>query len=277
MVLLACTALRAQVPSFSGGREAVRVDVLVIADGRPVRGLRAADFEVRDEGVLQEVELIAAEHVPIDAILVLDHSQSVSGDRLQDLRRAGDAVVEALTSHDSGAVVTFSHMVTLRQTLTTDPRLLQQALRGAEPAGKTALLDAIYAAMTLAESSPGRDLVMVFSDGVDTASWLAPERVLESARRSDATVYAVSTRDAGEVPVLEELAGLSGGRSLAIPSTSDLTSTFVAILEEFRRRYLLSYSPGGVSNDGWHRLQVRVKGRSVKVTARPGYQAERRP
>ena len=273
MALLACATGHAQTPTFSVRRDAVRVDVLVSSAGRPVTGLRAADFDVRDEGVTQEVELVSGENTPIDAILVLDQSQSVSGERVHHLRSAGQAVVEALTPRDSGAVVTFSHIVTLRQAPTNDRHLLQQALRGVEPGGRTALIDAIYAALTLAESSPGRDLVIVFSDGIDTASWLTAERAMESARRSDATVYGVSIRDAGTAPLLEELTALSGGRSLAIASTSDLKTTFVAILDEFRRRYLLSYSPRGVSRDGWHRLQVRVKARDVKVTARTGYQA----
>jgi hypothetical protein len=64
---------------------------------------------------------------------------------------------------------------------------------------------------------------------------------------------------------------MTGGRSIAIESTRDLSSTFVRILEEFRMRYLISYSPEGVSGAGWHRLDVRVKGRGLTVKARPGY------
>ena len=54
-----------------------------------------------------------------------------------------------------------------------------------------------------------------------------------------------------------------------------IVSIFVSVLEEFRHRYLLSFSPGGVSTDGWHRLEVRVKRRGVTVKARPGYLAGR--
>jgi VWFA-related protein len=94
--------------------------------------------------------------------------------------------------------------------------------------------------------------------------------VLDTARRSDVVVYAVEIgqrrasfpRDLGEA---------TGGRVFAIESTKDLSAAFSGILEEFRMRYLISYSPRGVSAGGWHRLEVRVRNRGVTVKARPGY------
>ena len=62
-----------------------------------------------------------------------------------------------------------------------------------------------------------------------------------------------------------------GGRSFDVSSTKGLSDTFVGILDEFRGRYVLGFTPQGTGHgDGWHRLQVRVKGRSVSVKARPG-------
>jgi hypothetical protein len=61
-----------------------------------------------------------------------------------------------------------------------------------------------------------------------------------------------------------------------IESTKDLSATFVHILEEFRHRYLVSFSPRGVPDEGWHRLEVRVKNRRVTIKARPGYFAASR-
>jgi Ca-activated chloride channel family protein len=68
-----------------------------------------------------------------------------------------------------------------------------------------------------------------------------------------------------------DLSEVTGGRLFAIESTTDLSATFSKILEEFRMRYLVSYSPQGVAAGGWHRLEVRVKNRNVTVKARPGY------
>ena len=86
-------------------------------------------------------------------------------------------------------------------------------------------------------------------------------------------VYAVSTQGLEESKFLEDLSDLTGGATLKVESTKDLSSTFVKILDEFRQRYLISYSPSGVAKDGWHRLDVRVKNRRVNVKARTGYQA----
>jgi len=116
----------------------------------------------------------------------------------------------------------------------------------------------------------GRSLLILFSDGVDTASWLSADSVLETARRGDVVVYVVEiggrrtgfTRDLSEV---------TGGRLISVESTKDLSATFTGILEEFRMRYLISYSPQAVSAEGWHRLEVRARGRGLTVKARPGY------
>jgi VWFA-related protein len=119
----------------------------------------------------------------------------------------------------------------------------------------------------------GRNLLLVFSDGLDTASWLTPERVLDSARRSDVVVYGVSSRGPEGSKFLDDLTELTGGATLKIESTRDLSAAFLKILDEFRQRYLISYSPAGVLAGGWHRLEVRVKGRRATVKARAGYQA----
>jgi hypothetical protein len=72
---------------------------------------------------------------------------------------------------------------------------------------------------------------------------------------------------------LRDLTSFSGGRLFEMDKTANLSATFVSILEEFRHRYLVSYTPRGVSKEGWHRLEVRVKGRRATIKARPGYLA----
>jgi VWFA-related protein len=86
-------------------------------------------------------------------------------------------------------------------------------------------------------------------------------------------VYGVSTRGPEESKFLDDLTELTGGATLKVESTKDLSATFLKILDEFRQRYLISYSPAGVAKDGWHRLDVRVKNRRVNVKSRAGYQA----
>jgi len=263
-----------QVAKFSAAVETVRVDVLVTAGGKPVRGLQASDFELFDNGVRQSVDF-AAFRQPLNVILALDMSGSVAGARLADLKRASGLVIDGLRDGDRAALVTFSHVVTVAADLTPDLPRVGSVIDQLVGRGETALVDGAYSALILGEQDAGRSLVMVFSDGLDTSSWLTPDTVVSIARRSDVVAYAVSTGGAAP-PFLRNLAETTGGRSVDVSSTKALGETFVGILDEFRGRYVLGFTPQGTSRgDGWHRLQVRVKGRSVSVKARPGYQAGR--
>jgi VWFA-related protein len=260
-------------PSFSTKVESVRVDVLVADNGQPIVGLGPADFEVLDNGVRQQVDLVSFDQIPLNVILAFDMSDSVAGERLENLRAAGRAVLSGLAKGDQGALVTFSHLVALGAGLTTNAGTVTTALDEAQGAGETALVDGVHAAMTLGESDAGRALLIVFSDGLDTGSWLSADAVLDNAKRSDVVAYAVAASGAGNAPFLRDLAAFTGGTLYKTESTGDLTATFVRILEEFRHRYLVSYTPRGVSKDGWHRLDVRVKRRRATVKARSGYLA----
>jgi len=263
----------AQQPTFSAKREAVRVDVLVTDRSKVVTGLGASDFEVRDNGVPQTVELVSFQQIPLNVFLAFDISSSVSGERLMHLQNAGHALLDRLAKDDRSALLTFSHIVLLREGLTGATARVRQALTDVQPYGDTALVDGAYAAIMLDPLDGGRNLLLMFSDGLDTASWLTPERVLDSAKRSDFVVYGVSSRGPEDSKFLEDLTELTGGTTLKIESTRDLSATFLKILDEFRQRYLISYSPTGVPAGGWHRLDVRVKGRRVMVKSRAGYQA----
>lgn len=272
VVLLGTTAsVMPQPATFSTAREVVLVDVLVTENGQIVRGLRPDDFEVLDNGVRQHVDLVTFEQLPLNVTLALDMSDSVSGERLDHLRSAGHALLDGLRNEDQAALLTFSHRVVLREGQTADVGRVRTALDQVQPLGDTALVDGAYSALLLTGSDVGRSLIIMFSDGVDTSSWLLPENVLESARHSDAVVYGVSVRGSGTSPFLRDLSELTGGADLEVESTKNLSQTFVGILNEFRARYLVSYSPRGVSKDGWHQLEVRVRDRRATVKARAGY------
>jgi hypothetical protein len=76
---------------------------------------------------------------------------------------------------------------------------------------------------------------------------------------------------AGESRFLRDLTETSGGRLMRGDGNENLGGVFVKILDEFRQRYVLTYTPTGVSEAGWHELTVRVKRRGANVRARPGY------
>jgi Ca-activated chloride channel family protein len=263
-------ALIAQQASFTSRAEAVRVDISVTSRGRPVPGLTADDFEIFDNGVRQRAVMVDSVDTPIDLVLALDLSGSVSGERLHDLRAASDTALGFLAPRDQAALVTFSEPVVLRAPLGSDVALLRKALDRTPEDGRTSLIDAAYAALLQADGGTGRALVIMLSDGVDTGSWLRAADVIETAKRLDVVLFGIST-GAPRRNVLDDLADASGGDLIRIESTRALATTLDMLLRDFRQRYLLSYTPEGVASGGWHKLDVRVKGRGRTVKAREGY------
>ncbi len=259
--------------TFKARVEAVRVDVLVTENGHPVSGLQPSDFEIFDNGVQQRIELESFEQLPLNVILALDTSQSVAGNRLRDLVEASRALIDGLKTDDRAALLTFNHDIRLRAPLGADFGRVRNEIARVTGAGATALFDATYTSLALGTADTGRSLVVLFSDGQDTGSWLKPASVLHAARRSEVVFYTVR---AGDDPggFLESIASATGGRVLIAGGDEDLKRLFVEILDEFKQRYLLSYYPQGVGGAGWHRLDVRVKARKVTVLARPGYEVD---
>jgi VWFA-related protein len=303
VVVVATAYARAQ--HFTSRALAVRVDVLVTDGRQPVTGLTARDFEVKDDGVVQAIAEIDHEQLPLNLILVFDTSSSVAGARMRALVDAGQSLVDQLRDGDRAAVLSFASRVRLLTPLTPSRQQVHAALAALDAKGATSLRDATFAALALRGADPGRTLLLIFSDGNDTSSWLSSSQVVEAGRRTDAVVYAVAvtrertiTRLANNVPgwpgtpagmqtvrqdtvavkragpFLERLTQESGGRILFTTSDSDLRTAFTKTLAEFRDRYVLSYTPTGVAASGWHRLEVTLKGKKGKVTARRGYFAE---
>jgi len=259
-----------QTPTYTSRTDAVRVDVQVTRDGRAVPGLGADDFEIRDNGVLQRIDLVSFSQVPLNVVLALDVSASVSGERLTQLRDAAAAALHDLRPVDQAALVSFGEAIVIHGSLTHDIRTIDTILTRAQSEGRTALVDGTYAAMVVGESDAGRPLVLVFSDGVDTASWLTPAQVLRVAQRTDAVIYGVTIH--GATKVLRDLGQATGGDVLDVASTADVRAAFRKVLDEFRQRYLVSYVPTGVSSGGWHTLAVKVRNpNGARVKARPGY------
>lgn len=269
--LAAYPRLDVQQATFSSRANAVRVDVLVTRDNKPLRGLNPSDFEIRDNGVLQQATLLNADELPLNVVLGLDVSGSVTGNRLSDLQKAGFGLLSALTPRDGAALVTFGFAVTAAQRLTLDRQAVASALAQPAGGGQTALIDGCFTGLMLGASEIGRSLLLVFSDGVDTASWLTANAVITTARRADVVTYAVVVGDKNKQSFLRDLTTATGGDMIEVKSTTDVEATFLRLLNEYRQRYLLSYTPTGVGKEGWHRIDVRVKQPNVTVRARPGY------
>jgi Ca-activated chloride channel family protein len=284
--------LTAQAPAvFRGGVAAVRVDVLVTSRGVPVRGLTAEDFVVKDNGVAQRVGVVDRTALPATVVLALDRSASVSGRKLAQLRAAARVLLSELRPRDEAALLAFDYRIERLHEPTTDKEAISRALERLEPGGASSVIDALYLSLKR-HWGTGLPLVVLFTDGQDTASWLENEDVLRAARESSTLVHVVgtdgsglrlarSTRGAGFGPVFAEpgyvyllrrAAETTGGSYWAVES-EDLESTFRRVLEAANERYVLSYEPQGVARAGLHQLVVSVRRRGVEVRARRAYVA----
>jgi VWFA-related protein len=292
---VACLTLEGvalQQPVFKSGVEMVRVDALVTRDDTPIEGLAAEDFEVFDNGVRQTIDHVLSSEDPIDVMLTLDTSASLDKSELARLADAVRSAVADLKPGDRAGLITFSEELQQLVPLSGRLDLLPQALDRVAASGATTLVDAAYAALLSTRAKGRRSLAILFTDGLDTWSWLRPAWVLDVAKRSETVVYTVELREAiapfvripgvrGRIDQREyyrsvtrflgDLAEATGGRRLDAGDFDRLQATLENVLDEFRRRYVIAYAPQGVAAAGWHTLEVRVKRRGVTVRARPGY------
>lgn len=276
-----------QQPVFRARTELVRVDVLVTSDGVPVTGLTASDFEVRDNGVGQRVTAAGA----VEAVqlgVVLDTSGSMTGDRLAIARNATGDLLRQLTPEDRFAIVAFGDQVGRIAGRGTSIATAVAALDAVRASGGTALLDGTYAGILEADGGPGPKLLLVMTDGRNNASWLQAAPVLDAARLHETVIYPVAVgvdrswagttilRTSDSVALLEVMAKETGGRLVETEWNRTLGAVFGEILQEYRQRYILTFTPEGVgTGDGWHELSVKVRRRGATVRARSRYWAGR--
>jgi VWFA-related protein len=299
-------------PTFPAEVRAVEVAAFVSDGGQPVTGLQAGDFELMVDGVRQEPELAAGPGAPVNAILVLDTSASVAGARLDQLKAAGRGLLDALAPKDQATLITFSHDVRLVAPPSEDIQAARAALEAATASGTTALFDAVYASLELADRRQGRPLVLVFSDGEDRLSWLSADQLRAAARSADLVLHAVGLASTaakapgivpylidprgdaarraeadpaaarrtdlvqdqtrGDLPqILKDLTDLTGGQTWRADDEAQLGQAFLGALSEAKNSYLLRFEPRGVERKGWHKIDLRLKGRKGHVRARRGY------
>lgn len=299
VVMLVGVTLIAQEPQFRTTIDAVNVDVLAMRGREPIRGLTAEDFVLTDNGVAQRIASIAvpgAAHV----VVVLDVSASVRGETLSRLRAAVRLLIESLGEDDRVSVVTFGDRIRTLSRVATPTEAVGAIETPMSASGGTALHDAlvIASALSLADSRPS--VMLVFTDGADTSSVTGAAALSSTLQTTSTVVFAVAaglerTRfdrsqrtpspymaadswleaQAADVPrFLDHVARATGGSFVQLDRVSDLGRTFVEMMERYRTRYVLSYTPVGVGqHDGWHRIEVRLKNRRGTVLAREGYLA----
>lgn len=289
--LVTVTAFPSAGQRFTSGIELVSVDALVMNGRLPVSGLTAEDFDLRDNGVAQSIQQVAVEGLPLRVALSFDISTSVEGERLEHLRAAARSIIQRLRPQDRASLSAFSHKLDRLVPLTGDRKQLLDAVGRLEAGGGTSLRDAAFAAVALRDESVGRTLVVLFSDGVDTTSFLSEPDVLRAAERSDVIIYPVGVRttvrlgprfdsrlatlvaqqEERNMRFLKDLAAATGGRLIIAEGDKDIGAAFARALDEFNSRYVLVYTPTGVTGQGWHRIDLKLKHKKGTVTARRGY------
>ncbi len=263
--------------------------VTVTQRGQRVVDLERSDFAVFDQGRRQELVTFERGDVPLAALLLVDASDSMRGDLLAAAVAGAQAFIAGMAELDQAKLVLFADRVLHDSPFTSFAEVLATGLSGVEARGSTALNDHLYLALRLLEQRQGRRVVILLSDGVDVASVLRMEEVLETVRRSSALIYWLRLRTSGEdsgyasawrdaashareFELLATGVKASGGRVLVLDHVAATAGAFAEILRELREQYVLGYYPSDNRGDGrWHTVRVRVRPRGAKVRTRYGY------
>jgi len=276
-------------PTFEVGIEVINLNLSVTdARNRYVTDLTASDFAVFEDGIRQELSLFTHENLPISMAVLIDGSASMEG-KLPTAQAAATRFVKTLRPEDVAEVVQFNDRATVLRDFTSNHEELRAAIARIEPAGPTALHNALYIALKeLGKQKKAGELrrlaIVLLTDGEDTASLVTDDQVLELARKTEINIYAIrlgSDRAADRLRptfsqasyMLTALSRETGGQVFFPASLNELESVYDRIAEELRTQYSVGYVSSNRRQDGkWRRIVVRVPEReSISVRHKLGY------
>jgi VWFA-related protein len=257
--------------------------------GAPVSGLGKGDFQVYEDGALQQIEFFSHEDIPVTVGLVLDNSGSM-GPKRNEVIAAALAFARSSNSQDQMFVVNFNEHVAFglpADTPFTDQTAqLQRALSKFKTTGETALYDALAAAIEhLKKGNRDKEVLIVVSDGGDNASKHNLSQILAMAGKSDAIIYTIgiyTVEDPDQKPdALRQLSKATGGEAFFPKSVADVVPLCERIAHDIREQYTLAYAPMNRRQDGAYRV-IRVKAATpghghLFVRTRAGYYAPSKP
>lgn len=267
--------------------------VTVTSNGQRRLDLKRADFRVVDDGDEQEIVTFESGEVPLTAMLLLDCSLSMKGERIEAAFAGVSEFLDGMAELDRAMLLLFSDRVLHMTEFSDQKDLLAASLGDVQAAGGTSLNDHLFLGLSKLDAEQGRRVLIVFSDGSDAHSALPMEEVLHKARTSQALIYWVylieEGADPGKVPqylnawrdipaherefrALRRAVNESGGRIKVVDSPDQLRTAFAEILGELREQYVLGYYPSNSRNDGaWHNVRIRVRGENLSIRTRDGY------
>jgi Ca-activated chloride channel homolog len=282
-------SLSSQQPSFRAGVDIVSLNVTVTdASNHHITDLDGPEFNVFEDGIKQNVTFFSRRQQPIALSLLLDSSASME-EHLTTLQKAASNFVHRLRANDIAQVIDFDSRVEIRQAFTGNQAELDAAISQLVAGGSTSLHNAIYIALkelrkvrAVNEEDVRRQALIVFSDGEDTSSLVSFDEVLDLAKRSETSIYAIALRGVDTQAkgfreaefVMRTLAQETGGRAFFPAKIEDLDGVYAQIADELASQYTLGYTSANPRRDGaWRRIVVQVSRPNITPRTKKGYYA----
>jgi Ca-activated chloride channel family protein len=311
----AVATLFAQEPRTPVFRSSVDLVVLsfTVTDskGKYVNGLKPSDFRIMEDGIKEKIatfsegsrpamqvmddgslKAIAPQEAEEKLVKPLPSSDSFAGTNVfvlfdtsnfmyKGFVYAEDAIadfVRGLDKADSVAVYTFSRNLSRAAALTPERTEAIQGLRKAVAGDDTALYNGLLLTLRDAAKVPGRKVVIVFSNGPDNASMVAPDDVRAVAEDEGIPIYVISTNEVNKDPistsVFRRIATQTGGKAYWAKSWQKQVEAFEAIREDLGNSYTVTYYPAANQNEGFRKIDIQIvgdSGKKYRVRSRPGY------
>jgi len=300
LVALGASVLRLPARAQQQDHGSIRVDVnLVMVDATVkskaseiMANLKKEDFQVREDGVVQKLDVFSRDELPLNVVLVLDLSDSI-GPFLGPLRDAANTALASLKSDDEVALLTFSTEAELRVPFTKDKSRIADQINGFKAGGATNINDGIFvAAQYLLKTPPnGRRVIILISDDVGTdAGGQGTRDIVTEAIAADTVLYNLKIPGynppstlfaASMIPGLVNIRKVmdqTGGEIFDVKDVANLNAVFQALIERIKTRYTLGFYTTASGAEGKpHKLDVALapsfgkKGRDYVVLAKSGY------
>ena len=273
---------------FRAAVEMVSLNVTVIDQKQHyLTDLDSKDFSIFEDGAKQEITYFNRTTLPIALSLLLDTSASMES-RMTTAQDAAIGFAKKLRPQDLAQVVDFDTRVEILQSFTTDAAALETAIRGTTAGGSTSMYNALYISLkelvkvqAKSDDDVRRRAVVLLSDGEDTSSLVTFEEVLDLAKRSGTTIYAIGLQSKESSIskgfreaefVLRQLAQETGGRAFFVQRPEDLSGIYGEIANELASQYVLGYASTNPKRDGaWRRLNVQVGRQGTTARTKRGY------
>lgn len=255
-------------------------------NGAIVSGLKRDDFALFEDGRPQEIALFDRQsEMPLDLTLAIDTSGSVHKDMSQEAAAARRFVHAILRPQDQMSLLQFATTVRELTPFTNKEAQIDRGLDHLQPDWSSAVYDAVCQGSTLLGKKEGRKVLVIVSDGDDTAKSSTYAQALEAALRDEVMIYSIidvpieasAGRDLGGEHALITLSEQTGGKHFYV-SEGGLDKAFAQVSDDLRTQYLIGYyprnqEPGRV----FHRLTVtvpRAAPNSFNIRHKTGYYSD---